>query len=295
MRDDLTFAVWSRERQQRIESVLASLLPAAGSPSPRLASAMRYATLGGGKRMRPLLAYAASEMTGGDPAHTDSRAAAVELIHAYSLIHDDLPCMDDDSLRRGKPTCHVAYDVPTALLAGDALQSLAFAVLASGAHRPADDACALLADAAGHAGMAGGQQLDLDSTGATVDVGTLTRLHLLKTGALLRAAIVLGARCGRDLADDETRALDAYARAAGLAFQVIDDVLDVEGSATTLGKTAGKDAAQNKATFVTLLGLSQAKRHAKALHDEALAALAPLGGAARRLAELAGWIVLRRS
>ena len=173
-------------------------------------------------------------------------------------------------------------------------------MLARGAHRgnaqrPADDACALLADAAGHAGMAGGQQLDLDSTGATVDVDALTRLHLLKTGALLRAAIVLGAQCGRDLSDDEARALGSAAPAAGRAFQVVDDVLDVEGSATTLGKTTGKDAAQNKATFVTLLGLAQAKRHAKSLHDQALAALAPLGGATRRLAELADWIVLRRS
>jgi farnesyl diphosphate synthase len=293
MHDDLAFGAWSRERQQRIEAVLESMLPVeAESAAPRLASAMRYSTLGGGKRTRPLLAYAAAELTGGDVVDADACAAAVELIHAYSLIHDDLPCMDDDSLRRGKPTCHVAYDVATALLAGDALQSLAFATLARSRHAAAD-ACALLARAAGHAGMAGGQQLDLDATGASLDIDALTRLHLLKTGALIRAAVHLGGRCGRALDERETQALDRYARAAGLAFQVVDDVLDVEGSAATLGKTAGKDAAQHKATFVTLLGVAEARRHARALHDEAVATLAAFGGAGRRLSEIADWIALR--
>src|SRR6476620_1619842 len=216
MRDDLAFPVWSRERQQRIEAVLESLLvPNVGDAPSRLLSAMRYSTLGGGKRMRPLLAYAAAELTGGDVVDADACAAAVELIHAYSLIHDDLPCMDDDSLRRGKPTCHVAYDEATALLAGDALQSLAFVTLAR-SPRAAADACALLACAAGHAGMAGGQQLDLDATGASLDVDALTRLHLLKTGALIRAAVQLGAQCGRALDECEAQALDRYARAAGL-------------------------------------------------------------------------------
>ncbi len=295
MRDDLTFAVWSRERQQRIEDVLARVLPAADESPVRLASAMRYATLGGGKRVRSLLAYAASELTGADPADVDSCAAAVELIHAYSLIHDDLPFMDDDALRRGKPTCHIAYGVPTALLAGDALQSLAFSVLTADARSDADAgaACRLLADAAGHAGMAGGQQLDLDAAGAALDATALARLHSMKTGALIRAAVQLGALCGRTIAGDEAIALDGYAAAAGLAFQVVDDVLDVEGSDSTLGKTAGKDAAQRKATYVALFGLSGAKRHAQALRDEAHAALAPLGRAAVRLAELADWIVLR--
>jgi len=292
MRDDLAFAVWSRERQQRIEAVLAQLLPSEAAPSPRLAAAMRYAVLGGGKRVRPLLAYAAGEFASADPAAVDSRAAAVEFIHAYSLIHDDLPCMDDDALRRGKPTVHVAFDVATALLAGDALQSLAFEAL-NGAFPPGAHACRVLAQAAGHAGMAGGQQLDLDATGAALDLEALMRLHALKTGALIRAAVRLGAACGRPLADAEAHALDAFADAAGLAFQVVDDVLDVEGSAATLGKTAGKDAAQDKATFVTLLGLASAKRHAHALHENARAALAPLGGAARRLSEIADWIVLR--
>lgn len=293
MRDDLTFGVWSRERQQRIEEVLARVLPAASESPARLASAMRYATLGGGKRVRPLLAYAASELTNADPADVDSCAAAVELIHAYSLIHDDLPCMDDDSLRRGKPTCHVAYDVPTALLAGDALQSLAFFVLATNARADAGAACRLLAEAVGYAGMAGGQQLDFDATGEALDAAALARLQSMKTGALIRAAVQMGARCGRSQAAGEASALDDYAAAAGLAFQVVDDILDVEGSDATLGKTAGKDAAQRKATFVTLLGLAGAKRHAQALREQAHAALAPLGRAAVRLGELADWIVLR--
>jgi farnesyl diphosphate synthase len=287
---DASFAAWSHERQQRIEGVLDRVLPRADAAAARLAAAMRYATLGGGKRMRPLLVYAASEVTRADVAAADAAAAAVELIHAYSLIHDDLPCMDDDSLRRGKPTCHVAFDVATALLAGDALQSLAFAVLAEGTDARA---CGLLADAAGASGMAGGQQLDLDATGTALDADSLAQLHMMKTGALIRASIQLGARTGRPLTNDEMRALDRYAAAAGLAFQVVDDVLDVEGSSGTLGKTAGKDAAQHKPTFVTVLGVDGAKRRAESLREEAHAALAPLGIDARRLAKLADWIVLR--
>jgi farnesyl diphosphate synthase len=294
MRDDLTFAIWSRERQQRIEGVLAGVLPSeAHAGADRLGAAMRYAVLGGGKRVRPLLAYAAAELADADAARVDARAAAVELIHAYSLVHDDLPCMDDDSLRRGKPTCHVAFDVATALLAGDALQSLAFAVLAQPSDPDAGDACRLLADAVGYGGMAGGQQRDLDAAGATLDAAALVELHAMKTGALIRAAVQLGARCGRALSSDEARALDRYAAASGLAFQVVDDVLDVEGSDETLGKTAGKDARQRKATFVTLLGLAGAKAHAQALRADALAALETFGAAAARLAELADWIVLR--
>jgi farnesyl diphosphate synthase len=292
MHDDLTFEAWSGERRQRIEARLARVLPGDDSAAPRLAQAMRYAVLGGGKRVRPLLAYAASEISGADIDRVDAAAVAVELVHAYSLVHDDLPCMDDDALRRGRPTCHVAFDVATALLAGDALQSLAFAVLGDAADA---SACTLLATAAGQPGMAGGQQLDIDATGRTLDVEALTQMHALKTGALIRAAVHLGARCGTPLDATETRALDRYASAAGLAFQVGDDILDVAGSAATLGKTAGKDAVQHKVTFVTLLGVDEAQRRLHALHDDARAALAPFGARGRRLREIADWIVLRRS
>ena len=292
MHDDLTFSAWTAARRARVEACLARVLPGDHSAAPRLARAMRYATLGGGKRVRPLLAYAAAETTGADIDRVDVPATAVELVHAYSLLHDELPCMDDDALRRGRPTCHVEFDVATALLAGDALQSLAFSVLGAGAD---DGACKLLANAAGQAGMAGGQQLDLDATGRTVDVEALTQMHALKTGALIRAAVQLGMRCGMTLVAADASALDRFAHAAGLAFQVVDDILDVAGSAETLGKTAGKDAVQRKATFVTLLGLAEAQRHLRALHDDALATLAPFGARGRRLREIADWIVLRTS
>jgi farnesyl diphosphate synthase len=293
MNPDLAWAVWSGERQRRIEDVLSRLLPNTDLAPALLSQAMRYAVLDGGKRMRPLLAYAAGELTEAPPSLVDAAAAAVELIHAYSLIHDDLPCMDDDTLRRGKPTCHVAFGEATALLAGDALQALAFGVLAGGRLPDGAAACALLAEAAGVHGMAGGQAIDLDSVGATLSPSQLETMHRMKTGALIRAAVRLGAACGRPLTGTEAAALDCYADAAGLAFQVVDDVLDVEGSAATLGKTAGKDIAQGKPTFVTCLGLAAAKRQAASLREEARTALAPLGRAARRLAELADWIVLR--
>lgn len=293
MRDDLTWQVWSRERAQRVEHVLDAHLPIGDGPSARLVEAMRYAVLGGGKRVRPLLAYAAGDLANADAAIVDAAAAAVELVHAYSLIHDDLPCMDDDRLRRGKPTCHVAFDEATALLAGDALQALAFEVLARAPLRETGAACALLAKAAGAAGMAGGQAIDLAAVGRVLALPALESMHRRKTGALIAAAVHLGAACGAPLGAQELRALDDYASAAGLAFQVVDDILDVEGSDATLGKTAGKDAVQNKPTYVALLGLAEAKRHAAALRAEAHAALAPLGVRARRLAELADWIALR--
>jgi farnesyl diphosphate synthase len=288
------FAPWTRERTERIERVLQGLLPLASDPPARLHEALRYAVLGAGKRMRPLLAYAAGELTDADPSDVDGVAAAVELIHAYSLIHDDLPCMDDDTLRRGRPTVHVAFDEATALLAGDALQSLAFGTLARGHASNVAGACAALADAAGSRGMAGGQAIDLAATGTTLDEQRLTAMHRLKTGALIGAAVRLGAHCGRVLDARETRALDEFVDAAGLAFQVVDDVLDVEGSAAALGKTPGKDAAQGKPTFVTVLGVDAAKAEAGRLREAANAALEPFGGAARRLRELSDWIVLRR-
>jgi farnesyl diphosphate synthase len=295
MNPDLAWAVWCSERQRRIEDVLERVLPAADQIPGELCRAMRYAVLDGGKRMRPLLAYASGELVDAPVDAVDAVAAAVELVHAYSLIHDDLPCMDDDALRRGKPSCHVAFGEATALLAGDALQALAFAVLAAGRCIDPAGACALLGEASGVRGMAGGQAVDLASVGATLPQDELEAMHRMKTGALIRAAIRLGAGCGRSLAADEIVAIDAYAAAAGLAFQVIDDVLDVEGSAASLGKTAGKDVAQGKPTFVTCLGLAAARERAEALRKEARAALAPFGGGARRLAELADWIVLRRN
>jgi farnesyl diphosphate synthase len=295
MNPDIAWAVWSGERQRRIEVVLEAVLPAPDCAPTPLSRAMRYSVLDGGKRMRPLLAYAAGELTDADPDDVDACAAAVELVHAYSLIHDDLPCMDNDTLRRGKPTCHVAFGEAMALLAGDALQALAFRVLSGGRQSSRVDACAQLADAAGVRGMAGGQAIDLVSVGATLATSALETMHRMKTGALIRASVQLGAACGRRLSEDETVALDRYADAAGLAFQVVDDVLDVEGSAASLGKTAGKDIAQGKPTFVTVLGLPAAKRRAEALRVEARAALAQCGGGARRLAELADWIVLRDS
>jgi farnesyl diphosphate synthase len=285
------WATWSKARQQRIEQVLASVLR--GDPALPVWNAMRYAVLGGGKRIRPLLVYAAGEVTDAPLSAVDAAAAAVELIHGYSLVHDDLPCMDDDSLRRGKPTCHVAFGEAMALLAGDALQSLAFEVVASAPALPADFGCRTLAQASGAAGMAGGQAIDLDSVGKILDLTALEQMHRLKTGALIRAAVRLGAACGRELSARESAALDAYSSAAGLAFQVIDDVLDVAGSSSSLGKTTGKDAAQDKPTFVSLLGLDAARRRAEDLRQEALAALAPLDASSTRLAQLADWIVLR--
>jgi farnesyl diphosphate synthase len=216
------------------------------------------------------------------------------MIHAYSLVHDDLPCMDDDVLRRGKPTCHVAFGEASALLAGDALQAHAFATLGSSPLRDARQACALLADAAGASGMAGGQAIDLAHVGVAMSLPDLETMHRMKTGALIRAAIRLGAACGRPLVPDEEAALDTFANAAGLAFQVVDDVLDVEGTAQTLGKTAGKDALQDKPTYVSLLGVSAAKERIGALRAEAHGALACFGTSARRLIELADWIALRK-
>ncbi len=253
---------------------------------------MRYATLSGGKRIRALLAYAAGELAGADPADVDPAAAAVEMIHAYSLVHDDLPSMDDDTMRRGRPTCHVAYGEATALLAGDALQSQAFAVLGRARWRDAGGACALLAEASGAAGMAGGQAIDLAATGSAMTERDLETMHRMKTGALIRAAVRLGAAAGSALGAGAERALDAYAAAAGLAFQVVDDVLDVEGSTASLGKTAGKDAAAGKPTYVSLLGLDAARAKARALADEARAAVASHAGS-RRLLELADDIVSR--
>ena len=295
---DPGFAAWMGGIQARIEAVLARVLPAAQIAPARLHGAMRYAALDGGKRVRPLLTFAAGELVQAGPERLDAAAAAVELIHAYSLVHDDLPCMDDDVLRRGKPTVHVEYDEATALLVGDALQSLAFQLLAEPAlaedPRAQLEMIRLLAVAAGSRGMAGGQQIDLESTGKALEVPELESMHIHKTGALIRAAVLLGGACGGALEGELRDRLDQYAKVVGLAFQVVDDVLDAEASSATLGKTAGKDARQGKPTYVSAMGLPRARELAQELRQNAHAALAPLGAPARRLRELADFIVLRK-
>jgi len=290
------FAAWTQTCQARMETVLAEKLPPADIAPQRLHEAMRYAVLGGGKRVRPLLSFAAGEVTGADVGRVQLAAAAAELIHAYSLVHDDMPAMDDDALRRGKPTVHVEFDEATALLVGDALQSLAFDILA--AQPLADDAhtqlrmVRLLAQAAGSRGMAGGQAIDLASVGKSLNLTELEFMHIHKTGALIRASVLLGAQCGT-LDEATEAALDHYAKCIGLAFQVVDDVLDAEAPTATLGKTAGKDAADNKPTYVSLLGTARARELARELRGEAHTALAGLGATAERLRQLADFVVER--
>ncbi|MBK5104994.1 MAG: polyprenyl synthetase family protein [Burkholderiales bacterium] len=284
--------------QARMENALQRFLPTPEIVPERLHRAMRYAVLGGGKRVRPLLAFAAGELAEADPARVEIVAAAVEMIHAYSLVHDDMPCMDNDVLRRGRPTCHVEFDDATALLAGDALQPLAFQLMAE--HVVADNPAGqiemlkILAMACGSRGMAGGQAIDLASVGKTLSLPELEFMHIHKTGALIRASAVLGARCGRGLDAHEFSRLERYANTVGLAFQVVDDVLDCDASTATLGKTAGKDAAQAKPTYVSILGLTRARALAEELRAEAHAALSSFGASAARLCELADFIVLRK-
>ena len=279
-----------------MENVLARTLPSAEFAPQRLHAAMRYAVLGGGKRVRPLLVFAAGGVAGAHADRLEIAAAAVELIHAYSLVHDDLPCMDDDVLRRGKPTVHVEFDEATALLVGDSLQSLAFQLLAQYplAHDPHKqlEMVTLLTVAAGSRGMAGGQAMDLAAVGKALTLPELELMHIHKTGALIRAAVVLGALCG-ELGAEELAQLDHFAKCIGLAYQVVDDVLDAESSTATLGKTAGKDAEQNKPTYVSVLGLTEAKTLAESLREDAQQALAGFGVAAQQLRALADFIVLR--
>ena len=288
------FSRWVRERQEDVEHALERWV---SDESPAgLGTAMRYAVLDGGKRLRPLLVLAASDAVSGDRAAALRAAVAVELIHAYSLVHDDMPCMDNDVLRRGKPTVHIKYGQAQAMLAGDAMQALAFEVLTP------DDGVSpqlmstlvrLLARASGHAGMAGGQAIDLASVGRQLDEATLRDMHRRKTGVLLQASVLMGAACGPvDAA--ALAALSEYGAAVGLAFQVVDDVLDVTQESHVLGKTAGKDVDQNKPTFVSLLGLEAAQKYAHELRDQAHAALARSGlGQAAYLACLADKIVER--
>lgn len=286
---------WMGAVQRRTESALEGFIPAANLSPARLHEAMRYATLGGGKRVRPLLCHAAGELFHAPGDLLDHPACAVEMIHAYSLVHDDLPCMDDDVLRRGQPTCHVRFDEATALLAGDALQSLAFQILAD-VPAPAATAVALLhllSHACGSRGMAGGQAIDLEATGRPLSLEELEYMHLHKTGALIRASLLMGARCGQ-ADDEETTSLTRFANRVGLLFQVVDDLLDAESTTETLGKTAGKDAAQNKSTYVSLLGPRQARDKAESLRDDAHAALAGFGERANTLHHLTDYIIDRK-
>jgi farnesyl diphosphate synthase len=302
----MTFNEWTRSVLARTEAALDACLPPADLEPARLHDAMRYTTLGGGKRVRPLLVHAAGLLTGASPEALDAAAAGIEMIHVYSLVHDDMPAMDDDSMRRGKPTVHVQYDEATALLVGDALQSQAFIAL-SAAPVPAVRQAALLRElalASGSLGMAGGQAIDLASVGIALDRPSLEKMHRMKTGALLRAAVRMGALCGAEAPDSLqalagaapaplAQAIERYSAAVGLAFQVVDDILDVTADSATLGKTAGKDEKDGKPTYVSLMGLVEARQLAAELRAEAHAALAPFGERADRLGQLADLIVER--
>ena len=293
------FTDWTRMVQSQMETALDTFLPDPAQAMPgRLHEAMRYAVQGGGKRVRPLLVFAAGELVQAPVGALASAAAAVEMIHAYSLVHDDMPCMDDDDLRRGKPAVHIRYDEATALLAGDALQAQAFLVLAGGEGSPANRLAmvSLLASAAGSTGMCGGQAIDLASVGISLPLAELENMHRLKTGALLRASVLLGMLCGTGpLVAADRAALEVYSDAIGLAFQVVDDVLDATADSGTLGKTAGKDAQHNKPTYVSILGLEKSRALAMQLRDEACQAVAGWGDDAIRLRELADLIVQRKA
>lgn len=285
--------------RQRAEAALDRFLPASQTEPATLHEAMRYSTLNGGKRIRACLVYAAGEALGADSANLDAPAVAVELIHAYSLVHDDMPCMDDDDLRRGKPTCHKAYDDATALLVGDSLQTLAFEILGDAANTPSlqpEQRLQLvqaLANGAGSLGMAGGQAIDLAAVGQSLDLQSLQGMHSMKTGALIRAAVKMGAIASGHADSAMLQKLDRYGHCIGLAFQVVDDILDIESDTETLGKPQGSDAEQNKPTYPALLGLEQAKEQAQSLHQEALQNLTDLKDKGQVLAGISEFIVQR--
>lgn len=295
MNNTFAFEDWIRTHAERTELALESLLDSANTKPVRLHEAMRYAAQGGGKRIRPLLVYAAGEL-GQDSNQTalDSAAVAIECIHAYSLVHDDLPCMDDDDLRRGRPTVHKAFDEATALLVGDALQTRAFEILAN-AQCDAELRLVMisaLASASGSRGMAGGQAIDLESVGKALDLAGLKQMHAMKTGALLSCAVSMGGIAAQ-LNPTQMQHLAKYSEALGLAFQIVDDVLDATADSQTLGKTAGKDAANDKPTYVTLMGLDYAQRAAKDLQENAIASLEDFGPKAQALKDLALLVVNR--
>jgi geranylgeranyl diphosphate synthase type II len=293
-------AAYQAQCQSRVDAALDGLFGQEQPQLARLYQAMRYSLFNGGKRVRPLLVYAACEALGGDPERADGAACAVELIHAYSLVHDDLPAMDDDDLRRGQPTTHKAFDEACAILAGDGLQTLAFEVLADARRNPQNPQLRLsmistLARAAGPAGMVGGQAIDLGSVGLKLDRDALELMHRHKTGALIEASVQLGALASGRADADNLASLSQYARAIGLAFQVQDDILDVESDTATLGKHQGADIARDKPTYPALLGMDAAKAYALELRDQALHALRPFDIAAEPLRELARYIVERRN
>jgi geranylgeranyl pyrophosphate synthase len=296
------FAHRLQQWQTRIERELSARLPAVEAQPNRLHEAIRYSVLGGGKRVRPALVYATGAALGISESILDGAACAVELIHAYSLVHDDLPAMDNDDLRRGRPTCHKQFDEATAILVGDSLQCLAFELLADGPGLPADPSVRLklvqvLAVASGTSGMAGGQALDLAAIGRKLTLAEVEEMHVRKTGALIHACVMMGAACAPQLAETITGALDEYARAIGLAFQIQDDLLDVEGDVAVVGKATGADRALDKPTYPSVAGVEPARQRMHELHTRALSALAKLDAAGLRSAPLAAmsdWLVLRK-
>ncbi|MDH3980506.1 MAG: (2E,6E)-farnesyl diphosphate synthase [Gammaproteobacteria bacterium] len=295
---DAALSAFLDASRERLEGCLDHWLPPATRHPANLHQAMRYSALGGGKRIRPTLVYASGQAIGADPALLDAPACAIELIHAYSLIHDDLPAMDDDDLRRGKPSCHRAFDEATAILAGDALQSLAFHVLSTHRHEQLDAANRLhmldqLAQAAGSRGMAGGQAIDLAATGQQLNIAELEDMHIHKTGALVRASVLLGALCGCTADDPRLEKLDHYAKCIGLAFQIRDDILDVEGEVDALGKHPGMDQQREKSTYPALLGLEPARQRAQELHAEAIESLTGFDESADPLRWISAYIIER--
>jgi len=295
---DEGFADLLKFYQQRVDSALLTLLPPETGSATNLAAAMRYSVTNGGKRVRPVLAYATGKALGIPLSRIDVPACALEMMHAYSLVHDDLPAMDDDDLRRGKPTCHIAFDEATAILAGDALQALAFTVLALNPDDSVSDSAKLqmvkvLGEASGAEGMAAGQAIDLESVGQALSLGELENMHNHKTGALIKASVLLPAMLREPADEDLLAKLGKYAGSVGLSFQIVDDILDVISDTETLGKQQGADIALNKPTYPALLGLDGARQHAQAMHESALAAIANLGPEFDELRRLSSYIVER--
>jgi farnesyl diphosphate synthase len=297
---DEAFPELLKSWQARMERALAARLPSPELPPQRLHSAMRYSVLGGGKRVRPVLLFATARTVGLSEEQVEAAACAVELIHAYSLVHDDLPAMDDDDLRRGRPTCHRAYDEATAVLVGDALQPLAFEVLARDPSLPASAAVRLrlvelLAQASGSLGMAGGQAIDLTVKGSQISIAELETMHERKTGALIRASVLMAAVCQPQLSASSYAALERFADAVGLAFQIQDDVLDVTSDVATLGKAVGADERQARPTYPALMGLAGARERLQRLHAQASESLMLFGEAAAPLRQVSSWLLARRN